>query len=480
MAMVENLRTLFFDGRRPAFPVIIPFAIINIIVLINAVWHHPKIGYDSVHHLTYIQILLTRLPEEEDTIEYFSPPLPYLLPAIFDHACKSLEPEDSLGSYRGIPMSATCRFIDGKFAQAVNLVLSIGSMLLLLSIAERVWPGNQWIKTHLMILAGVTGVYYKTFAQVRGEPYVFFFFILSTFLIIKVYEEKIFNWKSTAGLGVCLGCLILSRQWGFFIFPAILTLTAWLLLKESNKYAYFAKSIGIAVLIGIVIGSWFYVSLLARYGTLTAFNMGTTSSATSEQILGLLRPTRLKDLELFRNPIRDEFSGELLPILYSETWGDYWGYFMHIKENSSYGEFGYSNEKTIGQYLGRVNAFALIPSLLFFLGVLSGMTSIGSADRQRRLTTDWFFISFCILLCLFTISGYLWFVPRYFIITDLVIKATYIIQIFMPVWFLAAYFIEKVREKNRMAYYFIYALLSIVFLHNLSSYITRYNMFYFL
>ena len=34
---------------------------------------------------------------------------------------------------------------------------------------------------------------------------------------------------------------------------------------------------------------------------------------------------------LFSDPIRGAFPNQLLPILYSETWGDYWGYFVVIR-----------------------------------------------------------------------------------------------------------------------------------------------------
>jgi hypothetical protein len=41
--------------------------------------HDPRIGYDSVEHILYMQTLSHgRLPRQADSNEFFSPPLPYI------------------------------------------------------------------------------------------------------------------------------------------------------------------------------------------------------------------------------------------------------------------------------------------------------------------------------------------------------------------------------------------------------------------
>lgn len=72
------------SGHRPGNAAWILLLIaINGIVLSNAVRHDPRVGYDAADHLKYIEVLSEyRLPTRSDTAEFFSPPLPYLLPAM--------------------------------------------------------------------------------------------------------------------------------------------------------------------------------------------------------------------------------------------------------------------------------------------------------------------------------------------------------------------------------------------------------------
>ena len=61
--------------------------------------------------------------------------------------------------------------------------------------------------------------------------------------------------------------------------------------------------------------------------------------------------------------------------------------------------------------------------------------------------------------------------------TNLVIKATYIIQFFIALLFLFAGFMEVIRKKSQLAYYAVFVLLTLAFIYNLPAMITRYNKF---
>ena len=69
---------------------------------------------------------------------------------------------------------------------------------------------------------------------------------------------------------------------------------------------------------------------------------------------------------LFEKPIRPNFSNQLIPILYSDLWGDYWGYFVFTSRFTDLGR----NQLLIGDYLARVNIFSLIPSLFLLVSFM--------------------------------------------------------------------------------------------------------------
>jgi hypothetical protein len=179
-----------------------------------------------------------------------------------------------------------------------------------------------------------------------------------------------------------LGLLGLSRQWGFMLFPAIVVLMILVWALGQHDGSRTVKALAASLVIAVAICGWFYVGLFARYGSFTAFNRAPRPLAFSNQPIGFYRNTGLKDLRLFRSPTRGTFDNQLLPTFYSEVWGDYWGYFVLIPERASLTDDRYEqNADRMTPYLGRVNAAALLPSLIFAAGVVTGIFSL---PRRRR------------------------------------------------------------------------------------------------
>jgi hypothetical protein len=85
------------------------YVLINGLVLYNACVHHSKVGYDSGAHLSYVRAIAElHLVSSKDSEEFFSPPLPYAIPAVFDRAT-------------GMRLNL---FWPGKVEQLVNFLLS--------------------------------------------------------------------------------------------------------------------------------------------------------------------------------------------------------------------------------------------------------------------------------------------------------------------------------------------------------------------
>src|SRR5215813_6401468 len=133
-------------------PLMLVFSVINGLVLINACLHDPRVGYDADMHLAYIQALSQlRLVVPGDSTEFFSPPLPYVLPAL-------------LMSLTGVKV-----FWAAKFAQFLNVCLSAGLTFYLIKTC-RLITSRSSLAVGSLIFLGILPVYYKTFAFVRGEP----------------------------------------------------------------------------------------------------------------------------------------------------------------------------------------------------------------------------------------------------------------------------------------------------------------------
>ncbi|MFZ1043393.1 MAG: hypothetical protein WCA79_06080 [Anaerolineales bacterium] len=470
-SLIHRFIDLFRDNGR-IDPIILTLClVINVIVLANAILHYPKVGYDVVENLNYIQVLPDRLPSYNDTSEFFSPPLPFFLASRFDAICEQHAP-DALRVYNGLNYSNTCRLYDGKFAQGFNVLLSIGTTILLLMIAEQIKPGNRFFKISALMMLALLTVYYKTFSQVRAEPYIVFFIALSIDLINEILKTTSLNYKLIIATGISLGLLVLSRQWGFFIFPAIFLLIIWILIQDRHVGWLRTRQFFLITILSAIVGGWFYIHLYLDYGTFSAFNIKKPRYPSVVETLSFLRQTGLGDMSLFDKPVRPVFDHRsFFAIIYSETWGDYWGYFTFVKPGFAADNNG--NQATMAPYLGQVNLVSILPSLLLLAGFIYGIIKV--LQLRKPLTFERTSAVFVTLLVSTTILGYFWFIYRYFMQTNLVIKATYVIQLFIALLFLFAGFMEAIRRKSQLAYNLILFLLVLVFVHNLPAMITRYS-----
>jgi hypothetical protein len=456
--------------RKYWLPLLIALAI-NAVVTVNFFAHHPGVGYDIDEHLHYAAVMPNRLPTQEDTYEFFSPPLPYLLPSIFDKSNRSWH------LARGNALDEETRYRQmGRFGQAVNIPLSIGITLLLWQITSLLRPGSVTLKISVLALLALMTVYFRTFSQPRGEPYVAFSICLVALLLLLTLRRlPAVGWKDGGVLGAALGLLIISRQWGFFIFPALalLAVTVWLRMPESR--AGLVKVMLASAAAAFLVGGWFYIYLFANYGRITAFNMEAQGFHLSNQPASFYETTGLNRLLLFRHPVRPVFDNTLLPIFYADTWGDYWCYFSCIRPETPPWE---DNRQQIGAYLGRVNFASTLPAMILLGGFGLGGLALVRALMGGTLPPERLFAGFLFNAVLFSILGYLWFLISYPTNgTGSTNKATYMIQIFMLLPLLGGLLLEKIRLHRAGLYAFILAALAVVFLHNLPAMITRYWRF---
>lgn len=461
----------FLSAGKADWLVISLFLAINLIVLVNAVRHNPEMGYDAIDHLGYLQVLPERLPDPEDTNEYFSAPLPYFLPSLVNKAC--------VAAYGGLNEQSfeVCRKAAGKFAQGINVLLSLGTTYLLLGICTRLRPESRTFRLSTLALLGTLTVYYKTFAQVRGEPYVVLFTAWALFLLVNLLANREnAGWKDGIVLGVVLGLLILSRQWGFMLFPALGLLVLLVVALEKQGALGLVRAFSACLVVAFLVGGWFYLYLYARYDTFLAFNQKSPGFSFANQPYEFYRHTGLDGFQLFREPTRRVFDNMLIPVFYSEMWGDYFGYMVFIRDKSYLGILGYANQAQINPYLGRVNLVSLYPTLLYAAGLFTGLfagLSAWKAHGEARTRRLFYFGLFLFVLVSFVL--FLYFLISYpFLETGTTIKATYLLHSLLVLTLLGAEFLEQIHVRWRRIYWVLLVLLLLVWAHNLPAMISRY------
>ena len=454
-------------------PLIFLLIVINGMVLVNAILHDPTIGYDSLDYFKYIEILsIGRIPTPTETREFFSPPLPFIIPSLF----MSLFHIDIL--------------VAAKLAQYINVLLSIGVTVTLINICKIIQRNPKYLQIASLAFLGILPVYYKSMAFIRGEPYSIFFAVLSAKILLEIIVQEQFSFAKALKLGICIGLLLLTRQWVFFLLPAMIITVFIDALKHSDRIPDYLKMSVVSLLVILLISSWFYIHLFISAGSPMAFNR---ASAEQFKLSNQSRSFYLGKGSgmLFTDPVRDSFPRQFIPIFYSETWGDYWCYFSIFgwdsRENAyvagdllaSYvsraPEWLKTNRSAMGGYLGRVNLVSLFPTLLALLGFGFGFIAFCDTLLQKRRSPEDISYSFFMLLILSSMLGYLWFHVKYPVPGEGdTIKATYMLQIFPFVALLVGGVMQRIRRISTFYYYLLLGALAIVFLHNFNTLLTHY------
>jgi hypothetical protein len=456
-------------NRERLLPLLV-FVLIQGVLLVDVTLHDPRIGYDAHEHARYSAMLAQgRLPNPSDTREFFSPPLPYVVPA--------------LAEARGF----ASEWAAGKIAQFANLLYSIGLCVFVWKICSLLSPGSYYLKFWSLALLAIIPAYYKSFSMVRGEPLLSLFAVASVYYTLRVYgSARRWRWDFIL-LGVLLGLAILCRQWGFFIFPALAIYALTLPAPTFSARMLNLRPLVLSFAIAGAVGGWYYASLYQRFGKVTAFNRSAHGWSIANEPAHFYYGLGLDSL--FTDPIRPAFENELIPSFYSEFWGDYECYFLvygkagesgkylsglelvDVLDRVQLSEWFVSNRFTIGAWLGRAQAAALVPSALFVAGFLMAMATL----FDRRIGARAY--GLLGLVILISMLGYLWFLIGFPARDGDTIKATYMLQI-MPLLAIAgARLLIEIRDRRRNFYRVIVGFLALSAALNAPFLITRYVVF---
>lgn len=436
----------------------IVFTLIIFVLTYNLLHYDPIQGYDGEAHHSYVQNFLnifvpgkTDQPSSNLTYEFFSPPLPYILPTFINEICKF-----SISSLNKLEI---CQDVYGFLNILFLSVLFLITLVIYMKIIKIIFNKEKTFNLTILLTIGIFAANYKAISMIRGEMYILF---LNSFLVYRflLLVKNSFEYKKQDifVFGIIIGLLAMSRQWAFLLFPAYFIV--YFLVEKAYKEKYI-KFMVFSFVVGFLISAWFYIGLYIEYGSFTTFNQSPTKFRFSNQPLNFYLPFTNEALLVFTHPIRPNFKNQLLPILYSDLWGDYWGYFSFTSRSLLTGR----NQANIGAYLARVNIISLLPT--FFL-VYGFKQSFKSLKNSKTGNVD-FLNKYIVISILISFFGYLWFLISFPSPSGDTNKATYIIQLFHLLGLCSALSIEKLKLSNPKISFSILSILFFVFIHNLSS-----------
>ena len=335
-------------------------------------------------------------------------------------------------------------------------------------------------------------VYFKTFAFVRAEPLLATIVVTAFYYLFSTHHQRVFNVSNALLLGLLAGLGMLTRQWFLAAFFSLFVALGLLAYRQGVPWQRILGLVTIYGSVALFVSTPFYLHLNSREGSPIAFNRPlsrTSLRSTWPEYFGL-------DLDnLFSDPLRGTFGLQILPILYSDTWGDYWGYFVFYareKQTGRYLEGLYAdcgrispekvasgelrfdtNRYEVNAYLGRVNAVSIVPSCLFLAGFLIGLTELRKSlgyklqdQGQTLIAILTFFVIVSVLIYFIFLLGYTHDSPA-------TIKTTYLIHIVPFIALLGAEALVRLELRNNLMFRASLVALVLVILHNIPVLLTR-------
>ncbi len=428
------------------------------ILIYNIFYYSPSLGYDANAHFLYVDHLARYLPYElnipsaTETREFFNPPMAYMFPAIVQVFCRNIIQSNNY-LYECQPIYASFTQIFQSFLYLLTIFINIYSL-------KKFIKSNNFLNSSYLILISLLAVNYRTISMIRGEPYILFFLSLFLYWILKLDNSNYeFNGKNVWILGLIIGCLALSRQWAFLLFFPLIVL----LFSKGNSFkrSYF-KTWSLSALIGAGLSSWFYFNLYNKNGSFTAFNMEATKFSLNNQPLNFYIPNLEQLSHMFTKPIRPYLDNQFISILYTDLWGDYWGYFSFTSRFLDIGR----NQSSIGNYLSNVVLLSIITTTFIFIYY------VYTFKKNKKN----FIIQYINYAVLFSFFGFLIFTISYPVSTGDTIKSTYIIQMFHLIVFMASIEFEKLKYRNIKKYNILLTMLLIIYIYNFQSFLSHFPL----
>jgi 4-amino-4-deoxy-L-arabinose transferase-like glycosyltransferase len=370
-------------------------ALAGLLVLWNTVTYPSGAGYDAASHREYGDFLIQhlRLPHENETPEYYSPPLYYAIAGGLTWIGRQADLGDPY-----------------KLAQLWNVPVVVCTVLLAAALARLVFPRRRWLAPAAAGFVALSPVLTRTASMINPEPT-----DLLVSLVCLVLAARLLLGRGGPGtavaLGVALGAGELVRQFSLWTLAVVVLAFLAALVWQHDDRGRLLRSLGLALAACVVVAGPWYGYRAANYAN------AIFDRPQVDKPLWARRPARfyldpgLPDL--FSRPYRQHMANLAVPETYTDTWGDWYGVFAWRRADGAPGT------ATRG-WLVAQNVVGIAPTLLAVAAWLVLLVrSVRRREPPRLLVA---------LLPLAGLAGYLYFTVSYPVPDGDVLKPTYMLS----------------------------------------------------
>jgi hypothetical protein len=371
-------------------------ALAGLIVLWNSLTYPSGAGYDAASHKEYGDFLIDhlRLPHENETPEYYSPPLYYAIAG----GLTWLGREAGLGEPH-------------KVAQLWNVPVAVCTVLLVIAVARVLAPERRWLAPAAAGFVTLSPVFTRTASMINPEPTDLLVSVLCLYLAARIFVGRRYGLGAAIGLGVALGAGEMIRQFSLWTLAVVVLAFGAALWARAGERRALLRALATALAACIVVAGPWYGYRAANYSNAIFDRPHVDKPLWERRPASFYLDPGLPDV--FSKPYRQHMANLAWPQTYTDIWGDWYGVFAWRRANAV-------PPPATNAWLVAQNVVGLVPTALALVGWL--VLLFGSF---RGRDAPWLLVS---LLPLAGIAGYLYFTVSYPVPDGDVLKPTYMLS----------------------------------------------------
>ena len=271
----------------------------------NAFSYPPIGGFDAGEHIAYAHRLLDDVGLPDGGAAY-TPPGFYVLAAIAIRVGEAIgldEPE------RG--------------AQVLNVVFALGAGTLVLALSRLLFPGRPLVRWSALAFFICCPVVLKTTAMFHPQPLAMFLSLLAFWITARMIVRSDYRLHLWIALAMTLAAAQLVRSVSIWTVGVILATFAAAAVAQPEHRRRIRNALVVSAVAAVLLPLPWYIHL-QRSGSNAVFGRGMElASFDSAWPAAFYVSPGLPDV--ITNPQREALEPRFFPLLYADTWGDYFG-----------------------------------------------------------------------------------------------------------------------------------------------------------
>jgi hypothetical protein len=397
-------------------------AVLVAVTIWNALDYPPGRGYDAQQHISYADGLIEhgRIPSPKTQTEYYTPPAYYALAGSATWIGRRL----GLGEPH-------------RLALALNVVLVVGTALLLLALARLLFPERPLVWVAALAFFTFLPVVVKSAAMFYPETLNTALCTAAVVVAARMLLRREYGPRWAVLLGLLLGVAQLVRVSSGWVGIAIAIAFLAAGVVRAVPWRILLRAAAIAILAAVVVTApWYQYQLRTHTSPVSRLHSVPAAPGATAQPAGHARYLSSGLPNVFSRPYRPHYEGAGFPVTYSDTWGDYWGCCVW---NPQHGPPPSGQRRLLESQ----SILGVLPTLLGLGGIVALLVL---AVRRRSAA-----LSLVPLVPLVAFAIYVAVTARYPNPEGDTLKATYLL-LTAPFWALAfGYAVDRISRRRSLA-----------------------------